>query len=258
MRSAVTLTNSLQQVTASIANRLWGGFGSRAGGPTAGGRLGGRGVSRRRGARGRRRRGRRRRTASCGHRRRRRRADARHGGGRRGSGRGGVGPAGGGKRRRRQGVVKVRGRRGDPHAGGRGRRRRRRGRGQVGTGVGRGRGHGGSGWRVAGTQHTGALLGRSSVMSVTVSACERVGVRHTGQVKPRPLPLTHLTGWRDSPFKKTTTRDCANSRHVRRRRRQEVVGTGGRQRGAGLVGVGAGALVQAFRGEAVPRADAPV
>lgn len=106
---------------------------------------------------------------------------------------------------------------------------------------------------MAGTQHTDALLGRSSVMSIAVSACERVGVRD--RLSPAPnLSLISRDG--ESSLKKT--RDCANSRHVRRRRRQEVVGTGGRQRSAGVVGVGAGALVQAFRGEAVPRSDAPV
>lgn len=53
---------------------------------------------------------------------------------------------------------------------------------------------------MAGTQHTDALLGRSSVMSIAVSAGERVDVRD--RLSPAPyLSLISRDG--ESPLKKT-------------------------------------------------------
>lgn len=105
---------------------------------------------------------------------------------------------------------------------------------------------------MVGAQHTDALLRRSSVMSIIVSVCERV----KDQDRLTPPPNLPLISHNDEISLKT--RSYANSRHVRRWRRQEVIGTRRRQRGAGVVGVGAGALVQAFGVEAVSRSDAPV
>lgn len=48
------------------------------------------------------------------------------------------------------------------------------------------------------------------------------------------------------------------SRHVWRRRRQEFIAGRRREGGAGFIGVGAGALVQAVGAEAFPRANAAV
>lgn len=49
-----------------------------------------------------------------------------------------------------------------------------------------------------------------------------------------------------------------HSRHVWRRRRQEFICSRRREGGAGFIGVGAGALVQAVGAEAFPRANAAI
>lgn len=170
----VTLSNGLQQVTASTISRLRLRFGSRASRPTTTrGRRGSKAVRWGRRARWRGRRRRRWWTTTCRHRRGRGRRNSGHRGWRRGNRWGRIGSRRGGERRRGRWGVEARRRRGDPKARGWRRGRRCRGRGKVGAGVGRGRGHGGSRRWVVRTQHADTLLGWCSVLSVIIPASNR-------------------------------------------------------------------------------------
>lgn len=171
----VTLSDGLQQVAASIVDRLRRRFGSRAGRSTTtrGRRRGSRALRWRRRARRRRWGRRRRRPTTCGHGRWRRRNSSMHRRWRRGSWWGRIGGRWGGKWGRGGRGVETRWRRGDPKATGRRRGGRCRGRGKVGARAGRGRGHGGGRWWVAGTQHADTLLGRTSVLRIVIPAGNR-------------------------------------------------------------------------------------
>lgn len=167
-----TLSDGLQQVAASVANRLWRRFGGGAGrchSPSRGGRRGNLAVGGRRRAR----RGRRRRPNSRGHGRWR----WGRGGGdaachwwRGRSRRGRVGGGGRGERGRGGRCFEAGRRRRDSEAATAGWwRRGRRGRGHVGASAASRWGSDGWGWgRMGGTQHAGSLLAASAVLPIAV------------------------------------------------------------------------------------------
>ena len=276
----VTLSDGLQQVTASVPSWLWLWFGSRAGCPTTTrGRRGSRDVRWWRGARRRWRRRRRWWPATCRHRRRRRRSNGGHRRWRRGSRWGRIGIGGAGERRRGRWGVEARGRRRNPEARGWRRGRRCRGRGKVWARVGWRRGHGGCRRWVGWTQHTGTLLGWRSVPSVIIPMCEGEEVRHVVQqvnsrfiiyfgsaepCNPQCSCIFHVRSARVGRggnvlatcvcWQHVEWHAAGYLRHVWGWRRQEVI-TGWWAR---VIGIGAGTLLEAFRSESISRSNTAI